>query len=263
MTVSTEENKRGLAGQPVDAIFFDWDRTLAYINTPQNTLSERLAMMFALGGLSYTQSEIESALDSYEKDAAVGKVPAVLLQPQRRRDIARYYKRLLDYLGEGDTSWPVMKRLYSTYALLPTYLYEDSRPILSLLREQGYQLGIISNHSTSARPVIERLVGDLIPPQNILISEEVGVHKPAKTIFKRAASRIKIDPTHCRIYVGDNLDVDAVGSLDSGEFCDGIWLDRQNIGVDQSLPSGVIRITALYELPLLLEAGRKNLGKEK
>jgi FMN phosphatase YigB (HAD superfamily) len=254
MTDLVKGGGAGFVEQPIETVFFDWDHTLAYTKIPNNTLPGRLARMFALADLPYTQNEIETALALYEKDVAAGKIPAALEQPQRRRDIARFYKHLLNYLGDEDPSWPVLTRLYGTYALLPTYLYEDSRPTLNLLQQQGYKLGIISNHSTTARPVIERLVGDLIPPENILISEEIGVHKPAKTIFKRAAANLKTDPMHCIIFVGDNLDVDAVGSVDAGGFCGGVWLDRFDNGSEHPLPEGVIRITSLFELPPLVAA---------
>jgi FMN phosphatase YigB (HAD superfamily) len=252
MADSNTDLSVGFVGQSIETVFFDWDRTLAYIKIANGTLGERLARMFALADLPYTQSEIENALALYEKDAAAGRVPEITVQMQRKRDIARFYKQLLDYLGDEDKSWPLMDRLYGTYALLPTYLYEDSRPTLNLLKQEGFKLGIISNHSTTARPVIERLVGDLIPPDHILISEEIGVHKPAKTIFKRAAARLKTDPSRCIILVGDNLDVDAIGSVNTGGFCGGVWLDRLNKGAHYPLPEGIKRITSLYELPSLL-----------
>ena len=249
------DNGSGLAQRPIEAVFFDWDYTLAYTRTENNTAGERLALMFELAGLPYTQSEIETALQRYHEDVAAGIMPAIV-QQQKRREIARFYGRLFDYLGEKDKSWPTMERLYGTYAQLPTYLYEDSRPTLSLLGQQGYKLGILSNHSASARPVMERLVGDLVPSRNIVISEEIGVHKPAKTIFRRGAARLGTRPSHCIILVGDNLEVDAVGSVALGGFCGGIWLDRSDSGADKPLPEGIVRITSLSQLPPLLAACR-------
>ncbi len=242
--------------RPIDTIFFDWDYTLAYTSTPNNTLGERLAQMFALADLPYSQSEIEAALACYDRDVASGKLPA-LINPQRRREIAGFYGHLFDYLGEEDKSWPTMERLYGTYALLPMYLYEDSRPALSLLKEQGYKLGIISNHSASARPVMERMVGDLIPARHITISEEIGVHKPAKTIYRYAAARTRTPPSRCAMLVGDNLAVDAVGAVTVGGYCGGIWLDRKSDGVDLVLPENIKRISSLHQLaPLLENAGQ-------
>ncbi len=247
----TETNGLSLVNRPLETVFFDWDYTLAYTKTPANTTGERLAYMFELAGLPYSQSEIEIALEQYHRDVAAGKIPR-LDKLQTRREIARYYGYLFDYLGEEDRSWSTMERLYGTYARLPTYLYKDARPTLTLLRDQGYNLGIVSNHSASARPVMERLVGDLIPSRNMIISEELGVHKPAKTIFRSAAARLRARPSRCIILVGDNLRVDAIGAVETGGFCGGIWLDRRGKGDDQLLPEGIVRINSLLQLPPLL-----------
>ncbi len=237
--------------RPVEAVLFDWDYTLAYTRTRTNSMGERLAHMFALAGLPYSQDEIERALERYNRDVAAGKLPFVD-NPQTRREIAQVYSHLFDYLGEEDKSWSTMERLYGTYANLPTYLYEDSRPTLSLLKQQGYKLGIISNHSASARPVMERLIGDLVPSRHIVISEEIGVHKPAKTIYKHAAARLRTQPSHCMLLVGDNLEVDAIGAITAGGFCGGIWLDRESNGSNRPLPEGVIQISSLSQLPPIL-----------
>lgn len=235
---------------PITTIFFDWDYTLAYTKTPTNTIGERLARMFALAGLPYSQAAIERAIAQYERAVLSGQLPRIE-KPQRRRDIARFYGYLFDFLGEADKSWSTMERLYGTYAQLPTFLFEDSRPILQELREQGYTTGIISNHSSSARPVMEDLVGDLIPTRHMVISEELGIHKPARTIYRRAAGRVRQRPANC-ILVGDNLEADALGAIHSGGFGGGIWLDRNNSQVDGLEFNGVKRITALNQLPAIL-----------
>lgn len=236
--------------RPLTTLFFDWDYTLAYTTIGDNSLGARLAFMFAEADLPYGRAEIEAALRQYKADVAAGAFTPVP-HPQKRRDIARLYQRLFDYLGEEDKSWPVMERLYGTYALLPTFLYDDSRPTLARLRAQGYALGIISNHSRSARAVIERLVGDLVPGQNIVLSEEVGVHKPAKTIFRRAVSCAGARANRC-LLVGDNLKVDAVAAVQQGGFRCGVWLDRADKGDARPLPEQVARITGLDALPELI-----------
>lgn len=237
--------------RPLTTLFFDWDFTLAYTQIADNTMGQRLAFMFDQAGLPYSRAEIEAALQQYDADVAAGKfVPPD--KPQRRRDIARVYRRLFDYLGEEDKSWAMMQRLYGTYAQLPTFLYADSRPVLQRLSAEGYRLGIISNHSRSARGVMEELVGDLVPARHITISEELGVHKPAQTIFRRAAARTASSPGAC-LLVGDNLRVDAVAAVKEGGYRRGIWLDRQERGAGRSLPKQVTRITTLAALPDLLQ----------
>lgn len=236
--------------RPLTTLFFDWDFTLAYTRINDNTMGERLAFMFDKAGLPYSRKEIEGALQQYEEDVAAGKFVPVPHR-QKRRDIARMYQRLFDYLGEEDKSWAMMERLYGTYASLPTFLYADSRPILRRLGQEGYQLGIISNHSRSARAVIESLIGDLVPAEHIVLSEELGVHKPAKSIFRRAAARTGSRPEDC-LLVGDNLQVDAAAAVARGGYRCGIWLDRTEKGEQRVLPDQVTRITSLAALPEML-----------
>ncbi|MDX1413197.1 MAG: HAD family hydrolase [Candidatus Promineifilaceae bacterium] len=233
--------------QPLTAIFFDWDRTLAYHGSPKNTLGERLTLMFHSAGLAIPQEEIEAALACYNLDVERGKVKHID-NPQTRREIVGLYSYILDYLGH-EKSWELLVRLYGTYAMLPTFLYENSRKILHEVCERGLIPGIISNHSRSARPVMERMVGDLVPSKNIILSEELGVHKPAKTIYLRAAARIRTPPEQC-LLVGDNLQVDAIGAVQEGGFGRGIWLNRNGCCKDPQLPADVACINSLNELPV-------------
>jgi putative hydrolase of the HAD superfamily len=126
-------------------------------------------------------------------------------------------------------------------------LYEDVMPTLQKLHEADLTLGILSNHSKTVRPVMQHLVGRCIPAAHITISEEMGVHKPSKTIFRRAAARMHTPAAHC-LYVGDNLNVDAIGAVEQGLYGRGVWLDRANQGTMQDIPSNVYRISQLSQL---------------
>ena len=120
------------------------------------------------------------------------------------------------------------------------------------LQSRNLQLGILSNHSSSVRRTIDQLLGNIIPQQNITISEEVGVHKPGKTIFRRAVAKLRQKPANC-IYVGDNLEVDAIAAVQQGGFAAGIWIDRlSNEESLLTLPSHIYRLTSLTQLILLL-----------
>jgi len=236
--------------RPLAAIFFDWDRTLAYHGNPQNSLGERLTLMFQSADLPYSQSEIEAALQQYAFDVENGNVKHIN-NPQTRREIVGLYSYILDYMGH-EKNWELLIQLYGTYALLPTFLYENSRQTLQAVLDQGLIPGIISNHSRSARPVMEQMVGDLVPSRHIILSEELGVHKPAKTIYLRAASRISIPPEQCML-VGDNLEVDAIGAVQQGGFGRGIWLDRNGCSNGHALPTGVSCINSLSQLPTIFK----------
>jgi HAD superfamily hydrolase (TIGR01549 family) len=230
----------------INVVLFDWDLTLARV-LGEVSSNERLAALFQQEGLPYTPDEIQTAVGHYQADVEEGRLRELNTPPQTRQDVIHFYRHLLTRLGHSESSWKLANQLYSAYSYLPTMLYEDCLPTLRALREKGLTLGIISNHATSARKVMQTYVGEYIPPEHIIISQEVGVHKPAKTIFRRAAARLRMPPTNC-MFVGDNLLVDAVGAVDQGGFARGLWLDRQDAGASLPLPSGVSRIISLTEV---------------
>ena len=239
-----------MTGQPIKAVFFDWDGTLAYVETSPNGVSGRLATMFQSVGLPYTQEEMEAALQQYAIDAGPETIER-FGKAQTRREITGHYAQLLDRLGHQDTSWDLTLEIYRAYAKSQWHLFADSRATLQAVCEKGYIVGILSNHSCSARPIMTQMVGDLVPAQNIIISEEIGVHKPAKTIFLRAAARVRMPPASCML-VGDNLEVDAFGALQRGGFGHSVWLDRNHKSSDRPLPPNITTITSLTQLIDLL-----------
>jgi len=240
-----------MTGRPIKVIFFDWDHTLAYTKTPQKSLGGRLAMMFQIAGLPYTQEEIETALQQHAADGGRDDITR-FGEAQTRREIARLYAHLLNRLGHQDSSWELLVTIYRAYAQLPWVLFEDSRTVLQAARDKGCILGIISNTSMSALPSIIQMVGDLVPARHIIISEEIGVHKPAKTIYLRAAARVRTPPANC-LLVGDNLAIDAVGAVQNGGFGYAVWLDRNHKRDGCLLPPNISTITSLTQLIDLLD----------
>ena len=230
----------------ITTILFDWDFTLARV-LGDILQSERLAALFSTQGLNYTPDQFEAAMEKQQNGAQQGFLGRSI-KPQTRQDIINGYFRILAYLGFKDRTRALGERLYSAYGILPNILYDDTLPTLRALQKKGFSLGIISNHSNSAREVIEEKVGEFIRPEHIIISQEIGVHKPAKTIFKQAVARMKVSPANC-VFIGDNLDVDAIGAVERGGFSRGFWLDRAETNVDRTLPERVVRITSLDQLP--------------
>jgi putative hydrolase of the HAD superfamily len=241
--------ERPMRAQIIEAVWFDWDRTLARVvgDVPGH---ERLAILFQREGMDFTPDQVAVAIEQYQHDVAQQKLPFLGAPPQRRQDIMAYYAQLLQNLGitmGNEALERLAERLYSGYALLPTTLYDDTLPTLKALQAQGKALGIVSNHSRSVRPVIEEMVGDYISPECIVISQELGINKPSPRIFHEALRRLPIAPERTA-YVGDNLEVDAIGSVLQGGLGLGFWLDRENEGEERPLPANVIRITNLEEL---------------
>lgn len=233
----------------ISAILFDWDFTLAYSLGLDVSHVERTAVLFQNYGVACTEVDVAAAQASLEVAIAQGKVKASL-RPQKKREIIRLYQELLRRLGHSDSSYNFAYEIYAGYGRLPHTLFADVLPTLNNLQERGLTLGILSNHSSSVRSTIQALLSDLIPQERITISEEVGIHKPGKTIFKRAAAKLRQKPANC-LYVGDNLEVDAIAAVQNGGFAAGIWIDRSGQTWESTLPANVYRITALTQLILL------------
>lgn len=232
----------------VTAVLFDWDFTLAYSLGLNVSHIARTAALFQKYGVACTEAEVAAAQASLEADITHGAV-AGSLRPQKKREIIQLYRQLLHRLGHPDSSYAFAYEIYAGYGRLPHHLFDDVLPSLHQFKACHLQLGILSNHSSSVRQTIDQLLGNIIPQERLTISEEVGVHKPGKTIFKQAAARLRQAPDHC-LYVGDNLEVDAIAAVVNGGFAGGIWIDREDRGEALALPDKVLRITSLTQLCL-------------
>ncbi len=229
----------------IKAVLFDWDTTLAMIGGNVST-SQKLARLLQDQGFRYSPADISEALQIRQETILAGKLRGKL-EPQTRQDILHYYMQFLSILKCPQSDRAFAYRLYGAFGRLPVLLYEGTLHVLQKLTEMGFTLGLISNTSKSARAIIEANLKDYIPPGHILISEEVGVHKPARTIFRLAAARVKTPAEDC-LFVGDNLHVDAIGAVQQGGYAVGLWIDRKGTGADLALPKAVHRISALAEL---------------
>lgn len=234
----------------ITAVLFDWDFTLAYSLGLDVSHVARTTKLFQNYGVVCTEDEVAAAQVTLEADIAHGRAQGSL-RPQKKREIIQLYRELLRRLNHPNDSYDFAYEIYAGYGRLPHYLFDDVMPTLRQLQAQKLTIGILSNHSSSVRQTIGQLLGDVIPQNHITISEEVGVHKPKKTIFKRAAARLRQSPASC-LYVGDNLDVDAIAAVRQGGFAGGIWIDRYEQGNGVSLPPKIHRITNLTQLILLL-----------
>lgn len=88
-------------------------------------------------------------------------------------------------------------------------LWEDSLPVVAELRERGIKTALISNCSHSTRPIVDRLgIGDAFDA--ILLSFEVGAHKPEPRIYLEALRRLAVVAPERAVFVDDQP-----------EYCDG------------------------------------------
>lgn len=91
-------------------------------------------------------------------------------------------------------------------------LYEDVRPGLSALREEGFAVYVAGNQSVRAGQLLRAL--DL-PADGIVTSGEWGVAKPSRDFFMRVLDLTGTEPA-ATLYVGDHPANDIVPARESG-----------------------------------------------
>ena len=245
--IGNKQRQPNMTKQNVEirGVFFDWELTLARV-VGDVTQSERLTALFQSEGLSYTLEEVEAGIQ-YSHDYYRTRFAHDMPKPQTPEEIAEHYKRILTYLRYRPISPALLNRLYNGYGQLPTFLYDDTLTTLQALDQRGITIGVISNHTRKVRHIMHQLIGSIVPPERIIISQEVGLHKPTSYIFSMALRAVDLEPEAC-LFVGDSLDADAIGAVQQGGFRLGLWLDRGNSGADVTLPQDVMRITSLPEV---------------
>ncbi len=129
-------------------------------------------------------------------------------------------------------------------------LFPETAATLTGLKASGMELGIISNFDSRLFPVMRGLgIADLF--DTITISSLAQAAKPSAKIFQLALDKHAVDPEEA-LHIGDSLRDDVEGAAKAGLRA--VLLDRTNSG-ELPLPSGVMRISSLSEVPGLLTLG--------
>lgn len=94
------------------------------------------------------------------------------------------------------------------------FLYDDVRATLTKLKEK-YKIAILTNgNKVSQRRKLQTIdIYDLLDYS--LVSDEIGIRKPNKEIFEYTAKQLGLNTNEC-VYVGDNYNVDVIGSRNAG-----------------------------------------------
>lgn len=227
-------------------MLFDWDLTLVRVMGDVSS-EERITALFQNEGLPYTLREVQQAVRQYQDDLQAGRIERPGLQ-QTEQEIGQYYQDILLRLNHRESELGQFAHLYNAFAHLPYVPYDETLPVLHALRDRGAKLGVISNHSGQIRPTMEKVLGEIIVPERMFISQEVGAHKPDQSIYHHACAQMGARPADS-MFVGDHLQVDAIGAVEVGGFGLGLWLDRKESGRETAvLPPNVYRITSLWQV---------------
>ena len=221
-------------------IFFDIDGTLIDHASASAASSLNFFDHFR-GAIPFTREEFparyEEILNKHFDRFCRGEISIWQQRRERMRDIFAA-PELSD--AEADSRYQIFIRDYESR----TRAFDDAAPCLEQLA--GMPLGIISNGAREQQIGKLSRAGFLTHFSVMVFSEDVGLGKPAASIFLEACRRAGEQPQHCS-HIGDNVDADVIPSRALGMR--GICLDR---GARLAVESPVI--ATLDDLPRVLAA---------
>lgn len=102
-------------------------------------------------------------------------------------------------------------------------LYPESREVLAALRAQGIRTALITNGPTGLQRAKLSAVGLADAFDAVVVSGEIGVHKPDAAIFAAALGAVGADAA-TTIHVGDDIAADIGGARGAG--LSPVWINR-------------------------------------
>jgi len=136
-------------------------------------------------------------------------------------------------------------------------LYDDVRPCLAALREQGLIVVLAGNQPARRTAQLHALE---LPVDQVVTSDDLGAEKPSPEFFAALSHLLPETPADRVLYVGDRVDNDVLPAGAAGmRTC---WLRRGPWGVLQDLTmeeDADLVLDGLGELPHLLETWRSDV----
>ena len=134
----------------------------------------------------------------------------------------RIWIRLLSDAGVDDAE--LARQLCQVYVTLRTAslrLFDGASLLLADLRER-YTLGLLTNGPSEMQWEKIELLKIKDSFDAIIVSGDVGVHKPDARVFTRMLRQIGAPPDKA-IYVGNSYEMDIIGAHDAGMFS--VWVN--------------------------------------
>jgi len=202
---------------PIQAVLFDLDNTLTHRDLTAQAYSRYLAEYYA------------PALKQVDSDKIIEIV--------RRIDNGGYPKKeLLTHGSIGasaayallqELSWltpPSIEELaqfwFSQFGRFAVEM-PAAEQVLTQLKDEGYQLAIVSNGGHDTRLNTIRGLGIETYFDEIISSGLVGFNKPQPEIFQITAERLGVQPAQC-LYIGDHPINDVQGATEAGMYA--LWM---------------------------------------
>ena len=228
--------------------------------TPRRTLADALSGVLAENGRSITDEEMRAAWEEADRwfwDEYHRPGNDTWTDDGRIDDYwRRYHSVMLRQLGVEAHREMLDRILASQFASDSWEPYPDVEPMLTAVRAvDDLRIGVVSDWGSNLRAILAELGLDH-HFDFVLPSGAVGVAKPDPAFFRLALDAAGAEPSEA-LMVGDSYRADVRGAWSAG--MDAAWLDRRE-GVnitpdDEPIPTDVVRIHGLDELPAIVAAG--------
>lgn len=128
----------------------------------------------------------------------------------------------------------LLKTIFTNCTYLPWEKFDDTQ----VLSEIEIPMGIISNFNTTLKDKLQQFFGSVF--KDILVSEELGVAKPALAFYEKALEKLNYKPNEV-LYIGDSLKLDIEPASSLG--IKSLLIDR-----DDFYASSPFKIKSLVEI---------------
>ncbi|KAJ7536705.1 hypothetical protein O6H91_12G078400 [Diphasiastrum complanatum] len=207
------------------------------------------ALLVDVGGtLLETTSPIAETYATFGVKYGV-KVNAEDIKKGFKKAFAEPWPERLRYEGDGKRFWKFavatatgchdqdyFEELYQHFAKGEAWtLAIGAHEALSLLRDAGVKLAVVSNFDSRLRPLLEELhVTDLFDA--IVVSSEIGYEKPAQQIFQAALDALGASASQT-VHVGDDPIADKIGAKALGIDA---WLWKNDVKSFQEVAARIL-----------------------
>jgi FMN phosphatase YigB (HAD superfamily) len=125
-----------------------------------------------------------------------------------------------------------------------------ARAFLRDARAAGFRLVILTNGTVDPQRLTIERTGLTSLVDGVIITEELGMHKPHAEPFLRAAAMVNVAPAAASM-IGDNLAVDIIGALEAG-YEGALWITSR-----RAVPDLDPRVVVVRRLDQVLPALRQ------
>lgn len=213
------------------AVFFDFDETLQ-----DRTLAFEGYMdtFFAEFCPNISEAELEKRKEDMRVTGKGGYV-----------DRQAWYQELIEMWGWTDAPSPQELAHHYDYTFGDhNVIFPNSERLLIELKNRGYIVGVITNGPSYLQNHKMDTSGLRPYCDIVVVSGDVGIHKPDPRLFVHVADRVGLAPEEC-VYVGDHPVNDIQGALAAGMKAIRMnfgWFQDQDLREDVPVIDDIIQV---------------------